>query len=312
MTIDTLEPDGLYPMRVVVQLTDLNAETIRAWQRRYNAIKPRRSEGNARRFTMEDIRRLSLLKKATAAGQAISEIAQLSETELLKIIESSQQHATTERVRDDQLDNIFQGTVVRFLEAVARYDTGEATKVLSSAALYLETRSFLLEIVIPLMNKIGQDWHSGAMRIGQEHFATEILKGVLFSQRTTTGSRPGGMPVVTCAPGGCLHEFGALIGGILMAQRGFDCVYLGPSVPFDDIAHAAESTNAELIVLSINSIMDDEHQKVIEEGIEMLSKITTVWVGGPGGITAQLDLTPPHRSIASLIDFDRALSLVRL
>ena len=312
MTIDTLEPDGLYPMRVVVQLTDLNAETIRAWQRRYGAIKPRRSEGNARRFTMEDIRRLSLLKKATAAGQAISEIAQLSEAELLKIIESSQQHATTERVRDDQLDNIFQGTVVRFLEAVARYDTGEATKVLSSAALYLETRSFLLEIVIPLMNKIGQDWHSGAMRIGQEHFATEILKGVLFSQRTTTGSRPGGMPVVTCAPDGCLHEFGALIGGILMAQRGFDCVYLGPSVLFDDIAHAAESTNAELIVLSINSIMDDEHQKVIEEGIAMLSKITTVWVGGPGGITAQLDLTPPHRSIASLIDFDRALSLVRL
>ena len=312
MTIDTLEPDGLYPMRVVVQLTDLNAETIRAWQRRYGAIKPRRSEGNARRFTMEDIRRLSLLKKATAAGQAISEIAQLSEAELLKIIESSQQHATTERVRDDQLDNIFQGTVVRFLEAVARYDTGEATKVLSSAALYLETRSFLLEIVIPLMNKIGQDWHSGAMRIGQEHFATEILKGVLFSQRTTTGSRPGGMPVVTCAPDGCLHEFGALIGGILMAQRGFDCVYLGPSVPFDDIAHAAESTKAELIVLSINSIMDDEHQKTIEDGIEMLSKITTVWVGGPGGITAQLDLTPPHRSIASLIDFDRALSLVRL
>ena len=312
MTIDTLEPDGLYPMRVVVQLTDLNAETIRAWQRRYGAIKPRRSEGNARRFTMEDIRRLSLLKKATAAGQAISEIAQLTEEELLKIIETNQQHATTERVRDDQLDNIFQGTVVRFLEAVARYDTAEATKVLSSAALYLETRSFLLEIVIPLMNKIGQDWHSGAMRIGQEHFATEILKGVLFSQRTTTGSRPGGMPVVTCAPDGCLHEFGALIGGILMAQRGFDCVYLGPSVPFDDIAHAAESTKAELVVLSINSIFDDTHQKTIEDGIAMLAKITTVWVGGPPGITSLLDLTPPHRSIDSLVDFDRALSLVRL
>ena len=312
MTIDTLEPDGLYPMRVVVQLTDLNAETIRAWQRRYGAIKPRRSEGNARRFTMEDIRRLSLLKKATAAGQAISEIAQLTEEELLKIIETNQQHATTERVRDDQLDNIFQGTVVRFLEAVARYDTAEATKVLSSAALYLETRSFLLEIVIPLMNKIGQDWHSGAMRIGQEHFATEILKGVLFSQRTTTGSRPGGMPVVTCAPDGCLHEFGALIGGILMAQRGFDCVYLGPSVPFDDIAHAAESTKAELVVLSINSIFDDAHQKTIEDGIAMLAKITTVWVGGPPGITSLLDLTSPHRSIDSLVDFDRALSLVRL
>lgn len=312
MTIDTLEPDGLYPMRVVVQLTDLNAETIRAWQRRYGAIKPRRSEGNARRFTMEDIRRLSLLKKATAAGQAISEIAQLSEQELLAIIESNQKHATTERVRDDQLDNIFEGTVIRFLEAVSRYDTGEATKVLSSAALYLETRSFLLEIVIPLMNKIGQDWHSGAMRIGQEHFATEILKGVLFSQRTTTGSRPGGMPVVTCAPELCIHEFGALIGGILMAQRGFDCVYLGPNVPFDDIAHAVECTNAELVVLSVNSIMDENHQRIIENGVKRLSELTTVWMGGPAGVTSIFDLRSPHRTIESLVDFDRALSLVRL
>ena len=95
-----------------------------------------------------------------------------------------------------------------------------------------------------------------------------------------------------------------------MAQRGFDCVYLD-QVCLLMTSPTQRRAPTELIVLSINSIMDDEHQKVIEDGIAQLSKITTVWVGGPGGITAQLDLTPPHRSIASLID-DRALSLVRL
>ena len=67
MTIDTLEPDGLYPMRVVVQLTDLNAETIRAWQRRYGAIKPRRS---GERSAVHDGGYSSSisLEKATAAG----------------------------------------------------------------------------------------------------------------------------------------------------------------------------------------------------------------------------------------------------
>ena len=81
-----LVPDGLYPMRAVVQLTGLKAETIRAWQRRYKAVVPRRSQGNARRFTMEDVRRLALLREAIRAGHAISEIARLEEDQLLQIV----------------------------------------------------------------------------------------------------------------------------------------------------------------------------------------------------------------------------------
>ena len=82
-------PDGLYPMRAVVQLTGLKAETIRAWQRRYGAVIPRRSQGNARCFTMEDVRRLALLKEATSLGHAISEIARLDEDQLLKIVQAN-------------------------------------------------------------------------------------------------------------------------------------------------------------------------------------------------------------------------------
>jgi hypothetical protein len=38
------EPNGLYPMRVVSRLTGLTADTIRVWERRYNAVSPDRTE----------------------------------------------------------------------------------------------------------------------------------------------------------------------------------------------------------------------------------------------------------------------------
>lgn len=76
-------------MRLVTRLTGLSADTIRAWERRYAAIEPRRSAGNTRRFSAEDVRRLVLLRDATARGHSISSIAKLSIDELERLVGSS-------------------------------------------------------------------------------------------------------------------------------------------------------------------------------------------------------------------------------
>ncbi len=78
--------DGMYPMRVVTRLTGLSADTIRVWERRYDAVTPKRTEGNARRYSPEDVRRLNLLREATERGHAISEVARLSEPDLRRML----------------------------------------------------------------------------------------------------------------------------------------------------------------------------------------------------------------------------------
>ncbi|MBT8131818.1 MAG: MerR family DNA-binding transcriptional regulator, partial [Gammaproteobacteria bacterium] len=35
--------DDLYPIRTVVSLTGINAVTLRAWERRYGLVKPKRT-----------------------------------------------------------------------------------------------------------------------------------------------------------------------------------------------------------------------------------------------------------------------------
>ena len=66
----------------VSQLTGLDPHTIRAWERRYRALEPSRSEGGARLYSDENIARLQLIKAAVDAGDAISIVAPLSDEEL--------------------------------------------------------------------------------------------------------------------------------------------------------------------------------------------------------------------------------------
>ena len=51
-----------YPLRTITRLTGLSPELLRAWERRYNAIRPLRTAGGTRRYTNQDLERLKLLK----------------------------------------------------------------------------------------------------------------------------------------------------------------------------------------------------------------------------------------------------------
>ncbi|MGB5349316.1 MAG: MerR family transcriptional regulator, partial [Polyangiales bacterium] len=78
---DTAKP-GMLPIRAVVALTGLNSDTIRAWERRYRAIEPARSDGGTRQFSEEDITRLICLKELRERGYGLQTLAALPTSEL--------------------------------------------------------------------------------------------------------------------------------------------------------------------------------------------------------------------------------------
>ncbi|MBW2425980.1 MAG: MerR family transcriptional regulator, partial [Deltaproteobacteria bacterium] len=66
----------------VSTLTDLDPHTIRAWERRYEAIKPARTETGRRRYDDRTVERLQLLKALVDCSEAIGTIAHLADDEL--------------------------------------------------------------------------------------------------------------------------------------------------------------------------------------------------------------------------------------
>jgi DNA-binding transcriptional MerR regulator len=71
-----------YRIGAVSRLTGLTADTIRAWERRHDAVAPVRSEGGTRLYSESDVSRLQLLKALGERGEPIGAIATLSEAAL--------------------------------------------------------------------------------------------------------------------------------------------------------------------------------------------------------------------------------------
>ena len=63
---------GLFPIRVVAQLTGINPVTIRAWERRYGLVRPERTPGGHRLYSQVDVERLRAAARLIARGVSIS------------------------------------------------------------------------------------------------------------------------------------------------------------------------------------------------------------------------------------------------
>ncbi len=74
--------DGLYRIATVSHLTGIPVQTIRVWELRHAVVQPTRSAGNVRLYRRADIERLSLVKAAVDAGQAISTVAALTDRQI--------------------------------------------------------------------------------------------------------------------------------------------------------------------------------------------------------------------------------------
>ena len=74
--------DGHYRIATVSRLTGIPVQTIRVWESRYAVVQPTRSDGNVRLYRRADIERLSLVKEAVDAGQAIGSVAALTDRQI--------------------------------------------------------------------------------------------------------------------------------------------------------------------------------------------------------------------------------------
>ena len=77
-----------YRIGLTTQITVIRPETLRAWERRYEVVKPIRTDAGDRLYSQADIDRLLLIKKLVDNGDAISAVANLNFENLEKRISS--------------------------------------------------------------------------------------------------------------------------------------------------------------------------------------------------------------------------------
>jgi len=84
-----------YRIKTVASMTGVNSELLRAWERRYGVVQPRRSRGGYREYSEQDVEKLRLLRALTARGYTIGELASLTVPDLGDLLDRERERKDT-------------------------------------------------------------------------------------------------------------------------------------------------------------------------------------------------------------------------
>jgi DNA-binding transcriptional MerR regulator/methylmalonyl-CoA mutase cobalamin-binding subunit len=254
---DATEPR--HPIQVVARRTGLTADVIRAWERRYRAVSPARTETGRRLYSDADVKRLALMRRATEAGRRIGDVANLADEALAALVAADQapQVKTATDTRPPMAGAVVKRHLSACLTAVENMQPETLESALESARVALSTPVLLDEVITPLIRRIGDGWRSGSMRVAHEHLASAILHPFLSRLRISTLMPSAGPAAVIATLAGQHHELGALMAAVAAASEDWNVIYLGASLPAEEIAYAAACSEARVVGLSIVYPADD-------------------------------------------------------
>ena len=246
-----------HPIRVVALRTGLSPDLIRAWEKRYQAVEPGRTDTARRLYSDSDVHRLKLLKQATEGGRRIGDIAGFTDEQLQSLIDSDRpEPAVPTRLAPDESDSLAN---IRFevMQAVRAHDPQLIDELLLKASLENTIPVLMEEVISPVLREIGEGTRDGSLRIAQEHVATAQIRTFLGSLRPASTEYQSAPKIVITTPSGQLHELGALMVSVTCASEGWSPIYLGPNTPADEIAAAVIGSGALALGLSITYPADD-------------------------------------------------------
>lgn len=241
--------EPLIPVRIVCERTGLTPDLLRAWERRYRAVTPARSRGRQRLYSEADVQRLTLLVHALKGGRQIGRIAALSDGELRELLAADARKA--DRERPIRSGSAIETALSDALIAIERFDGVALEQVLRKAAMHLSADDVLDEVIGPLLFTVGSLWHQGQLKPANEHLASTTIHRVLTWMSAHTAP-PAGAPILLVGtPASQVHELGAMLAATTATGHGWRVVYLGASLPAEELARAALHARADAVALSL-------------------------------------------------------------
>lgn len=286
--------EATYSLGAVVRLTGLSDHVLRAWERRYEAVRPQRTAGGTRRYRASDVERLKLLAAAVEAGHPIGDIARLPDTELRR------------RVREAEAEP--RPPLRAILDAIERLDADAVERLLGLQLASLGARRFVSGVVLPLLTRVGEQWQKGSLSVASEHLASSAVRNLLGGALRRVGTALQVPPILFTTLSGDRHELGALACAVVAVELGANAIYLGPDLPTGEIVSAARSTGARVVAIGVSRYAPVRlREGAVRELRAELPSGVALWVGGAG--SGELRLPEGAERVA---DFDELESRVSL
>ena len=229
--------DELYPIRTVSTLTGVNSVTLRAWERRYGLIQPKRTPKGHRLYSQGDINLINQVLELLDKGIPISQVKR-------RLDSTERDHETnSEPGPGGQYEQ-------RMLNAVVRFDENTLDRAYNEALSLYPIDMVTQRLIIPLLRTLGERWENAEGSVAEEHFFGSYLRnklGARFHHQVRNNQGP--RILAACLPGEH-HEVGLLLYCLVAIEKGYQIVMLGADLPFSELPTVVQRTAARAIVLS--------------------------------------------------------------
>lgn len=216
-----------FTIKDLENLSGIKAHTIRIWEKRYGILTPERSDSNIRYYNSANLKKLLNVTLLYNAGHKISKIAELTEEALSQTVVD---HIS--KGGDDS------GYMDALILAMINFDQAQFEQTFNRLIAEFSFRHVFLDVFVPLLFRIGIHWQSDNITPAHEHFISNLIKQKLqisIERVQQTVPKTNGVVYVLFLPDNEIHELGLLYLQYELLLRGKHVIYLGQSVPMDNL-----------------------------------------------------------------------------
>lgn len=237
-----------YSIKDLERVSGIKAHTLRIWEQRYEILNPERTETNIRYYSNADLKRILNISLLNNNGYKISNIAKLSDENLVQEVEK---FLGSYKDESHQIDNL--------VLCLMDMDEFRFESTINNSIQHFGFENTIEKVVFPFLRHMGNMWLTGLITPAQEHYISNLVRqkiivGIdsLKGLETVASKR-----FLFFLPSQELHEMGLLYAHYLAKAQGHKCFYLGQSVPFEDLITITKNAKPDFIVCILTAALQD-------------------------------------------------------
>jgi DNA-binding transcriptional MerR regulator len=247
-----------FSIKDLEHLTGVKAHTIRMWEQRYNLLNPDRSATNIRTYSGHDLKRLLNVSLLVERGLKISKVATMADDELTQEVLTTPREGNGEALVAQQ----------RLKVSMMSFDEHLFRDTMAKAVNTWGFEGAVMQVCLPFLAEVGVLWLTNAICPAHEHFMSNLYRQMMFAAVDATplpASGPEDKVYVLYLPEREIHDISLLFVHQILRNRGMHSIFLGQSVPFDDLQTvASQFPNAHFVSYCTTYPAEGQAQEYID------------------------------------------------
>ncbi len=238
-------------IKVISDACGILPQTLRAWEKRYQAFVPKRGDSGHRVYGQRDLKKAMALSFLLKKGFSISQIAHKSNHELYQLLENTQSIVDSTSSPKDIVD--YSAVLESLMLKVSCYQFDEFNNELNRQRTLLSVKEFIFELCIPIIRLVGDAVMEGKFSVSQEHIVSTLIRGNFSELKspidTFVRSRSSLHRYALATPEGNHHELPIIIADLICGINGCVTQYLGAGHPADSLGQAIDALKCDRLIL---------------------------------------------------------------